>query len=90
MRIGTYRTSIVKDDDCCTLFTPRYPTTGARPGEAEVAEKQLDVEALVQSALADVVVEDYAFPESTEETEESISHEGTEVTEVTEKSGTTT
>jgi thiamine biosynthesis protein ThiI len=80
VRIGTYRTSIVKDDDCCTLFTPRYPTTGARPGEAEVAEKELDVEALVQSALADVVVEDYAFPESTEDTEESISHGATRVT----------
>ena len=66
VRIGTYRTSIVKDDDCCTLFTPRYPTTGARPGEAEVAERQLDVDVLVQAALADVVVEDYVFPESTE------------------------
>jgi thiamine biosynthesis protein ThiI len=66
VRIGTYRTSIVKDDDCCTLFTPRYPTTGARPGEAEVAERELDVDALVESALAEVVVEDYVFPEAAE------------------------
>jgi tRNA uracil 4-sulfurtransferase len=86
VRIGTYRTSIVKDDDCCTLFTPRYPTTGARPGEAEVAERELDVDALVESALADVLAEDYVFPEVAEQTEESISHGGAEVTE---KSGTT-
>jgi len=86
VRIGTYQTSIVKEDDCCTLFTPRYPTTGARPGEAEVAERQLDIEGLVQKALAEVVVEDYWFPEFTDGTEQSISHGGTEVTE---KSGTT-
>jgi len=86
VRIGTYRTSIVKDDDCCTLFTPRYPTTGARPGEAEVAERQLDVEGLVEKAIADVVVEDYSFPESAEQMEKSISHGATEVTA---KSGTT-
>jgi thiamine biosynthesis protein ThiI len=36
-RLGTYATSIIPDDDCCTLFTPRYPTTGARPGQAEAA-----------------------------------------------------
>ena len=31
-RLGTYATSIIPDEDCCTLFTPRYPTTGARDG----------------------------------------------------------
>lgn len=81
VRIGTYRTSVIKDDDCCSLFTPRYPTTGARPGEAEVAERELDVEMLVQRAIADVVVEDYSFPEGAERTEVNISHGGTESTE---------
>ena len=79
IRIGTYQTSIVKDEDCCTLFTPRYPTTGARPGEAEVAERELDVDALVERAIGEVVVEDYTFPEPTEQaevTERSISHGG--------------
>ena len=69
LRIGTYQTSIVKDDDCCTLFTPRYPTTGARPGEAEVAERELDVAALVETALSELVIEDYLFPETTERAE---------------------
>jgi len=61
-RAGTYETSIIPDEDCCTLFTPRYPTTGARPGAAESAETELDVTALVERAVAETVVEDYSFP----------------------------
>jgi thiamine biosynthesis protein ThiI len=61
-RLGTYQTSIIPDEDCCTLFTPRYPTTGARPGEAEAAEVELDVAALVDRAIAETVVETYNFP----------------------------
>ncbi len=61
-RLGTYATSIIPDEDCCTLFTPRYPTTGARPGEAEAAETELDVAALVERAIGETVVEDYYFP----------------------------
>ena len=29
-RLGTFSTSIVPDEDCCTLFTPRHPVTRAR------------------------------------------------------------
>ena len=29
-RIGTYPISIIPDQDCCTLFTPRNPQTRAR------------------------------------------------------------
>ena len=51
-RIGTYETSILPYEDCCTVFTPRHPAT--RPGIAEVekAEAALDVEALCAEALA--------------------------------------
>ena len=61
-RIGTYETSILPDEDCCRLFTPRYPTTGARPGEAEMAEAGLDIGALVDRALAETAVEEFKFP----------------------------
>jgi len=67
-RLGTYATSIIPDEDCCTLFTPRYPTTGARPGEAEAAETELDVAALVERAIGETVVEDYYFPAGRAET----------------------
>ena len=61
-RLGTYETSIIPDEDCCTLFTPRYPTTHARPGEAEVAEKTLDIQAMVDGAIAEAVLEEFRFP----------------------------
>jgi thiamine biosynthesis protein ThiI len=61
-RIGTYQTSIVPDDDCCSLFTPRYPTTHARPGEAEVAEQALDIAALVERAAGEASMEEFRFP----------------------------
>lgn len=50
--IGTYETSILPYEDCCTVFTPRHPAT--RPGIEEVrkAEARLDVEGLVERALA--------------------------------------
>ena len=49
--IGTYETSSLPYEDCCTVFTPRHPAT--RPGLEEVrrAEAALDVEGLVAKAL---------------------------------------
>ena len=51
-RIGTEPISRVPDDDCCTVFVPRHPTTHATIDEAEAAEEPLDVKALVDSSLA--------------------------------------
>lgn len=51
-RIGTYDLSIQPYEDCCTLFAPRQPRTRPTPGEAEAAERSLDVAALVRDALA--------------------------------------
>jgi len=61
-RLGTYETSIIPDEDCCTLFTPRFPTTRANPASVDLAEQELDVEALVERAVADTMTEDFAFP----------------------------
>jgi thiamine biosynthesis protein ThiI len=61
-RIGTYQTSIVEDEDCCTLFTPRFPATRASLAEVERAEGALDISELVASGLDGVVVEDFGFP----------------------------
>ena len=50
-RIGTFETSILPYEDCCTVFTPRHPKT--KPVVAEVAqvESVLDIDALVQEAI---------------------------------------
>jgi hypothetical protein len=61
-RLGTYETSIIPDDDCCTLFTPRYPTTRASRDVVDAAEAELDVTALVDEAVRAAVLEDFSFP----------------------------
>jgi thiamine biosynthesis protein ThiI len=62
IRIGTYETSIVPDEDCCTLFTPRFPSTRVRAFDAERAEAELDVTGLVREACAALETEDFRFP----------------------------
>ena len=60
--IGSYPISIIPDQDCCTLFTPRNPLTRARLAQVEAAETALPIEALVERAAAAAVVEDFDFP----------------------------
>jgi thiamine biosynthesis protein ThiI len=61
-RIGTYPISIIPDQDCCTLFTPRHPATRARLSEVEQAEQALPVEDMVSRAIAAAGVEDFKYP----------------------------
>jgi len=61
-RIGTFATSILPDQDCCTLFTPAHPTTRASIAEAEAAERLLDVPALVAQGVAGAVRKQFIFP----------------------------
>ena len=51
-RIGTYETSILPFDDCCSLFVPAHPATRARVEDAAKAEAKLDVAAEVAAAVA--------------------------------------
>ena len=50
-KIGTFETSILPYEDCCTVFTPRHPRTRPRLPDVERAEAKLDVERLIQAAL---------------------------------------
>jgi thiamine biosynthesis protein ThiI len=61
-RIGTYPISIIPDQDCCTLFTPKHPATRARLANVLQAEEALPIEDMVASALALMTVEDFRFP----------------------------
>ncbi len=51
-RLGTFETSIIPDQDCCTLFVPRHPETHARPDEVDAAEAVFDINRMVNEALA--------------------------------------
>jgi tRNA uracil 4-sulfurtransferase len=61
-RLGSYPISIIPDQDCCTLFTPRHPTTRARRSDLLEAEKALPIEEIVQRAVETAVVEHFQFP----------------------------
>lgn len=50
-KIGTFETSIMPYEDCCTVFTPRHPRTRPKLREVEAAESALDVDALVEEAV---------------------------------------
>ena len=63
-RLGSYAISIVPDQDCCTLFTPRNPLTRGRLQIVEAAERVLPVDDIVEKAAASAVVEDFEFPAS--------------------------
>ena len=53
-RIGTMETSILPYEDCCTVFTPKHPKTKPTLAQLLDVEKNLDREALIQKALANV------------------------------------
>ena len=49
--IGTYETSILPYEDCCTVFVPRHPITHPKLEKVLEAEALLDVDALAQEAI---------------------------------------
>ena len=51
-KIGTFETSILPYEDCCTVFTPRHPRTKPTRAQVEKAEAKLDRPALIERALA--------------------------------------
>jgi thiamine biosynthesis protein ThiI len=62
VRLGSYAVSIIPDQDCCTLFTPRNPLTRARLADIERAEAALPIDDFVGRAVRDAIVEDFRYP----------------------------
>ena len=58
-RIGTFPISIIPDQDCCTLFTPKHPATHVTPRQIEEAEAGLPIDAMVDTAVAAAEVEEF-------------------------------
>jgi thiamine biosynthesis protein ThiI len=61
-RLGTYPISIIEDQDCCQLFTPKHPATKARPNDIARAESALPIDDFVRQAVESAVVEDFKYP----------------------------
>ena len=52
--IGTYDTSVLPYEDCCTVFTPRRPRTKPKLEEVLEAESLLDAEELIEEAVMSI------------------------------------
>ncbi len=50
--IGTYETSIMPYEDCCTVFLPKHPTTKPKLERILESESKLDCEQLIADAIA--------------------------------------
>jgi thiamine biosynthesis protein ThiI len=55
--VGSYEISIQPDQDCCTLFVPRHPSTAATLLEVRDAEALLDVSRMTEDAVAATTIE---------------------------------
>lgn len=53
-KIGTFETSILPYEDCCTVFTPAHPTTNPKLSSIEKSESRLAVDELIEKALSGV------------------------------------
>ena len=55
-KIDTFEISIQPFEDCCTIFAPDRPKTNPKIKNVEQYEARLDVEALVERAVAGIIV----------------------------------
>lgn len=54
--IGTYEISILPHDDCCTRFMPKHPETRGKIEEIYQSEENLNMDKLIEEALANIEV----------------------------------
>ena len=57
-KIDTYETSILPYEDCCTVFLPKFPVIKPKMEKVLKEESKLDVESLINEAIATVEIID--------------------------------
>ena len=62
--IGTFTTSILPDQDCCTLFVPKHPETKADLDTVLRLEESLSVDEIVKDAVENTERRHFASPEA--------------------------
>lgn len=50
-RIGTYTTSIIPHEDCCTLFVPKNPVTKPKVEHARAQEEKMFIDGLLEEVV---------------------------------------
>ncbi|MDO5143229.1 MAG: tRNA uracil 4-sulfurtransferase ThiI [bacterium] len=55
-KIGTFETSSLPYEDCCTVFTPRHPATKPKMETVLEGESRLDINGLIEEAMAGIEI----------------------------------
>ncbi|MVX62201.1 tRNA 4-thiouridine(8) synthase ThiI [Clostridium chromiireducens] len=55
-KIGTYETSILPYEDCCTIFVPKHPKTNPKLDAIRKEEEKLDIDELVKKSIENIEV----------------------------------
>ena len=71
-KIDTFNISIQPFEDCCTIFAPDRPKTNPKIKNAEQYETRMDVEGLVERAVADIIITEITPEAETDEVDEMI------------------
>jgi thiamine biosynthesis protein ThiI len=61
-KINTFETSILPDEDCCTLFVPKSPSTSVRSEEIIPYEDEMDIGEMVKEAVKATELFEYHMP----------------------------
>lgn len=64
-KIGTFETSIMPYEDCCTVFTPKHPRTKPKLDEITAAESLADFDKMIDEAVEKTTVKRFKFGERT-------------------------
>ena len=63
-KIGTYDTSIMPFEDCCTIFVPKHPVINPNLNKCIEYESKIDYESMIEKAINNIekiIVKDYKF-----------------------------
>ena len=55
-KIGTFETSILPYEDCCTVFVAKHPNTKPQLGKIEISEAKANIEELIEKAIENTEV----------------------------------
>ena len=55
-RIGTYETSILPYEDCCTIFVPKHPVINPKLTKSKIMEEKFDYEKMINQAIEKLII----------------------------------
>lgn len=64
-KIGTFETSILPYEDCCTVFSPKHPRTKPKLEDVLEAESSFDFDSMIDEAIEKTEVKRFRFGEET-------------------------